>query len=117
MKAKWLYGGILASAFATPAFGQVSFGVTIGTPPPPLRYEVRPAIPAPGYVWQSGYWVIRGHRWVWVPGVWVQPPYPGAYWSHPHYDRYSDGWHVHEGHWDREDHDDHYWENHGHHER
>jgi hypothetical protein len=60
----------------------------------PLRYERRPPAPGPGYAW--------------VPGVWRQPPYAGAYWSHPHWDHYSDGWHYHEGHWDREDHDDHH---------
>jgi hypothetical protein len=42
MKIKWLYGGLLASALSLPAFGQVSFGVTIGAPPPPLRYEAPP---------------------------------------------------------------------------
>jgi hypothetical protein len=116
MKAKWLYGGILASAIAIPAFGQIS--VTIGTPPPPIRYEVRPAMPGAGYVWVDGYWGVRGGRYVWVPGVWQRPPYAGAYWSHPHYDHYNNGWQMHEGHWDHEDHgnhhDDHHDDHHGH---
>jgi WXXGXW repeat (2 copies) len=112
MKAKWLYGGVLASAIAIPAFGQIS--VSIGTPPPPIRYEVRPAMPSPGYVWVDGYWGVNGGRYVWVPGVWRRPPYAGAYWSHPHYDHYNDGWHMHEGHWDHEDHGDHHEDHHGH---
>jgi hypothetical protein len=112
MKAKWLYGGVLASAIAIPAFGQIS--VSIGTPPPPVRYEVRPAMPSPGYVWVDGYWGANGGRYVWVPGVWRRPPYAGAYWSHPHYDHYNDGWHMHEGHWDHEDHGDHHEDHHGH---
>jgi hypothetical protein len=34
-----------------------------------------------------------------------RPPYEGAYWSHPHYDHYSEGWEMHEGHWDHDGHD------------
>jgi hypothetical protein len=111
MKAKWLYGCVVASAIAIPAFGQIS--VTIGTPPPPIRYEVRPAVPGEGFVWVDGYWGVNGGRYVWVPGVWRRPPYAGAYWSHPHYDHYDDGWHMHEGHWDHEDHGDHHEDHHG----
>ena len=65
-------------------------------------------MPGEGFVWQDGYWGVNGGRYVWIPGRWERPPYPGAYWTHPHYDRYSDGYHLHEGHWDREDHDDHH---------
>jgi hypothetical protein len=65
-------------------------------------------MPGQGYVWIDGYWNLRGGRYVWVPGRWDRPPYAGAYWSHPHYDRYQDGYHFHEGHWDREDHGDHH---------
>ena len=110
MKAKWLYGGILASAIAIPAFGQIS--VTIGTPPPPIRYEARPPMPGAGYVWVDGYWGPDHGRYVWIPGVWQRPPYAGAYWSHPHYDHYQNGWQMHEGHWDHEDHGDHHHDDH-----
>jgi len=65
-------------------------------------------MPGPGYVWAEGYWNWDRGRYVWVPGAWRQAPYAGAYWTHPHWDHYSDGWHYHEGHWDREDHDDHH---------
>jgi hypothetical protein len=66
-------------------------------------------------MWVDGYWAANGGRYVWVPGRWDRPPRQGAYWSHPHYDRYSDGWHYHEGHWDGEDHGDHYYDrDHGH---
>jgi hypothetical protein len=106
MKTKWLASLILASAVSLPAFAGV--GVYIGVAPPPLRYEVRPAIPGPGYAWVDGYWNWYGGRYVWVPGVWRRPPYAGAYWSHPHYDHYDRGWAYHEGHWDHEDHGDHH---------
>jgi hypothetical protein len=102
-------GAALAAAMAVPASAQVSFGVQIGrTPPPPIRYEGRPRIPGPGFVWVDGYWASNRGRYVWVPGAWQRPPYAGAYWSHGHYDHYNDGWHYHEGHWDRDDHGDHH---------
>ena len=97
------------SIFAIPANAQIGIGIQLGrSAPPPLRYEVRPVMPGPGYAWVDGYWSWNGRRYVWVPGVWRRPPYAGAYWSHPHWDHYDDGWHYHEGHWDREDHDDHH---------
>lgn len=102
-------GAALTAAMAVPAMSQVSFGIQIGrTPPPPLRYEVRPAMPGPGYVWVDGYWRWDRGRYVWAPGVWQRPPYAGAYYTHGHWDHYPDGWHYHEGHWDRDDHGDHY---------
>jgi hypothetical protein len=106
MKIKWMASLILASALTAPAFARV--GVYVGVAPPPLRYEVRPPTPGPGYVWADGYWNWVGSRYVWAPGVWRRPPYPGAYWSHPHYDHYPNGWALHEGHWDHEDHGDHH---------
>jgi len=108
-KSKLLAVALAFSAFAActaPAMAQIS--VTIGRTPPPLRYEARPAMPGPGYAWVDGYWRVDRGRYVWAPGVWQRPPYEGAYWNHPHYDRYPDGWHYHEGHWDHEDHDDHH---------
>ncbi len=91
---------------AAPAFSQIH--VYIGTPPPPIRYEVRPPMPGDGYAWVDGYWGTVGNRYEWVPGRWNRPPYAGAYWNHPHYDHYEQGWQMHEGHWDHEDHrDDH----------
>jgi hypothetical protein len=53
-------------------------------------------------------WGVDSRHYVWVPGRWERPPYEGAYWSHPHYDHYPEGWRMHEGHWDREDHGDHH---------
>ena len=109
-KSRLLVAALGTAIVATPAVAQI--GVVIGRePPPPIRYERRGPLPGPGYVWVDGFWAWRGGRYVWVPGHWDRPPYAGAYWSHPHYDRYEDGWHYHEGHWDREDHGDHYWDN------
>ena len=116
LTARWAIHGLIATTLALPAFAQV--GIIIGTPPPPLRYERRPPMPGEGYQWIDGYWGVNGGRYVWVPGRWDRPPYPGAYWSHPHYDHYQEGWRMHEGHWDHEDHgdhhDDHHDDHHGH---
>jgi hypothetical protein len=107
MNMKWFCGTALAAAcLAAPAFSQIH--VYIGAPPPPLRYEVRPPMPGDGYVWAEGYWGDEGGRYQWVRGHWDRPPYQGAYWNHPHYDHYQQGWQMHEGHWDHEDHGNHH---------
>jgi hypothetical protein len=87
--------GLLLFA-ASPAKAQVSFGIQIGTPPPPPRvYRVAPA-PAPNYEWVEGYWYpVRG-RWTWHDGYWTRPPFAGAYWNAPYY---SGGRYV-AGYWD-----------------
>src|ERR1700722_9633429 len=65
-------------------------------------------LPGPGFVWMEGYWAPAGRHYRWVRGHWERPPFEGAYWTHPHYDHYREGWQLHEGHWDREDHDSHH---------
>ncbi len=107
MRLNWLCAALVTTTLAVPAFGQIQ--INIGrTPPPPIRYEVRPAPPGEGYQWVDGYWGVSQGRYVWVRGHWERPPYEGAYWSHPHYDHYPEGWRLHEGHWDHEDHGDHH---------
>ncbi len=108
-------------AIAPAAHAQVSFGIAIGHEPPPLRYEARPPIPGPGYVWTDGYYEPFNGQYRWHGGYWQRPPYEGAYYVHPHWDHYPDGWHQHEGYWARggqgepfHDRDNHYWENHPH---
>ena len=112
MKIKWLSSAVILATLSIPAFAQI--GIYIGRTPPPLRYEARPSIPGQGYQWIDGYWGSNNGRYVWVAGRWERPPYPGAYWSHPHYDHYQQGWQVHDGHWDREDHRDHHYDQNNH---
>jgi hypothetical protein len=98
---------------ATPARAQVSFGFSIGTPPPaPRAFRVAPR-PGPDYEWVEGYWYPVGRRWVWHDGYWSRPPYAGAYWVQPYWEggRYFEGyWSTprgdfrHDHRWDR-DHD------------
>jgi hypothetical protein len=66
---------------------QVSFGIRIGQqPPPPRAYRVPPQ-PGPDYEWVEGYWYPQKGRWAWHNGYWTRPPYEGAYWAAPYYDR------------------------------
>src|ERR1700688_488981 len=117
MRLNWMYGLLLATAFTIPALAQI--GIYVGSAPPPMRYEERGPEPGPGYAWVDGYWAPHGRRhYEWVGGRWDGAPYEGAHWNHPHYDHYRQGWQMHEGHWDHEDHDrDHrnHGENHGDH--
>jgi WXXGXW repeat (2 copies) len=91
------------AALAMPASGQVS--VVIGIAPPPIRYEPPPPPPpTPGMVWVLGFWAPQGPRYRWVSGHYEHPPFPGAYWSHPHYDRDREGWRYNEGRWEDRNH-------------
>ena len=107
---KWIAGLIAACALTMPAFAQI--GIYIGRTPPPMRVEVRPAMPGPGYAWVDGYWGNQGGRYVWVPGRWNQPPYEGATWNHPHYEHYKQGWQYREGHWEAPQQQDHRYDHH-----
>lgn len=77
-------------------FGQVSFGIQIGPPPPPRVLRVRPFAPGPGYFWVDGYWYPAGRRYRWHDGYWTRPPYDGAYWVGPRHE----GGMFYGGYWD-----------------
>ena len=111
---KNIYKTLLVTAFccaaASAAHAQISFGVTIGAPPPPRVSRVAPQ-PGPDFVWVDGYWYAVGPRWVWHSGYWTRPPYPGAYWIQPYHDgeRFVPGYWEgdrgrfdHDHHWDRD---------------
>jgi WXXGXW repeat (2 copies) len=88
------------------AHAQVSFGITIG-PPPPLRASVVRPQPHPDNIWVDGYWYPQGSHYVWHAGYWTAAPYAGAYWNEPYYT----GHQYVAGYWDgdhgRQDHDHH----------
>jgi hypothetical protein len=113
MKLNWICGLLFATALSVPSSAQI--GIYIGSAPPPLRYEERGPEPGPGYAWVEGYWAPNGRHYRWVAGRWDRPPYEGAYWNHPHYDHQRQGWQLHEGHWDHENHDQHHGDDHGEH--
>ena len=105
MRKQWLKAFIPALALAAlpvvPAVSQagIAVGVSITLAPPVLPVYVQPALPAPGYIWQPGYWAYGDDGYYWVPGTWVLPPQPGVLWT-PGYWGWVGGaylWHV--GYW------------------
>jgi hypothetical protein len=99
-------GVVLVALLSTPSFadsadvrfriGDVSIGVDIGPPPPPVVEYVPVAVPA--HVWAPGYWAANGHRHVWKPGAWtrVRPGY-----SHVagHWEQRGGRWLLEPPHW------------------
>lgn len=92
---------LIGSAAVAPqiASAQVNVQVSIGSQPPPPRYERVPAA-RKGYVWAPGYWTWNGRAHVWHGGHWerarVGYAYRPASW-------YQDGrgWHLREARWER----------------
>jgi len=92
------------------ANAQITFDLRFGQPPPsPRAYHVPPQ-PGPDYEWIEGYWYPQGSHYVWHNGYWTRPPYVGAYWVDPYYQRgqyFAGHWEGHRGNifhdhrWDR----------------
>ncbi|MGN6729318.1 MAG: hypothetical protein ACTHJG_05735 [Rhodanobacteraceae bacterium] len=85
-----------------PASAQASFSITVGTPPPPLRYEAVPA-PRVGYVWAPGYWNWNGYRYVWVGGTWHHSR-PGYVYYGPRWVHSGGRWVYHDRYWGHDPH-------------
>lgn len=54
--------------------------VWVDRAPPPPRYEHRPMMPGPDYVWVGGYWYWTGRGYTWRSGFWDRAPYAGHVW-------------------------------------
>lgn len=79
------------------AQAQVGVSITIGTPPPPPRYERMPA-PRVGFVWAPGFWDWSGNTHVWVGGRWEQERV-GYDYVRPEWRQGSNGWVLDRGGW------------------
>lgn len=79
--------------------GCIVGGYYTNVPPPAARVEVVGVAPGPEFVWINGYWGLSGGVHVWVPGIWVRPPYRGAVWIVPHWERHYGRYYFYEGHW------------------
>jgi hypothetical protein len=97
----------LVFACAPAAQAQISFGVHLGTPPPPPRAYRVPPPPGPDYEWVEGYWYPENGQYRWHNGYWTHPPYANAYWVAPYYQ----GNEYYAGHWEGQRGDVHH--NHG----
>ncbi len=89
---------LAASAFAAPAYAQISFNIA----PPAPRYEVVPTIPS-GHVWAPGYWGLSGERHVWVRGRTIVHR-EGFRWEPDRWEQRDRTFFRTAGHWER-DHD------------
>ena len=116
MRTRALMAGLFTLALMVVASSaqaaQVSIGVVIGAPPPPPRViYAPPPPPAPAYVWVPGYWYPVKNRYRWHEGYYTMPPYEGAVWVGPRYERgeFFEGYWVggrgrveHDHRWDRD---------------
>ena len=68
--------------------------------PPPPRVEVSGIPPGGPVVWVPGHWKHRENLWIWVPGAWQLPPFPGAVWKAGHWDQSARGWTWTPGRWE-----------------
>lgn len=70
-----------ATALASVAAPAYAARVVVRVAPPLPLVEAVPVVPvAASGVWRFGYWSWSGGRYVWIPGVYVTPPRPGAAW-------------------------------------
>jgi hypothetical protein len=91
---------VLALLLAFTLFPAVSFAqVVIRIGPPPPIVERRGPPPERGFVWIDGYQRWEGGRYIWFPGRWERPPYPGARWIAHHWVHRHGQWLLIEGHW------------------
>jgi hypothetical protein len=62
------------------------------TPPPALRPETKPPMPAQGMVWVPGHWIPVKGEWQWTAGHWGIPATPISVWIDAKYDPKSKQW-------------------------
>jgi hypothetical protein len=95
------YAWPLGLPFPRPPFLHSGLTARVYVPlPPPLPVvSVRPAPPAPGFVWVSGYHRWDGRGYVWVPGHWSRPPYAHARYSRATWRHDRRGWYFVAGTW------------------
>lgn len=91
---------LAASAFAAPAYAQVSVNINLAPPAP--QYEAVPVL-SPGYVWAPGYWGWNGDRHIWIRGRSIVQR-DGFRWQPDRWEQRDRGYFRTGGHWQR-DHD------------
>jgi hypothetical protein len=79
--------------------GGIGVGVSVRVAPPPLPVYVQPPIPAPGYLWNPGYWAWNDTDYYWVPGTWAEPPAVGLLWTPPYWGFAGGLYGFHAGYW------------------
>jgi hypothetical protein len=64
-------------------------GIAVAVGPPVYPVEGAIVAPGPGFVWVGGYynWSIATKSYAWIPGRWMRPPFRGARWYGPRWER------------------------------
>jgi WXXGXW repeat (2 copies) len=98
----WIAGSIVMLLTAAGCSLGPPYAQTAPPPMPAAPAEVRPAQPAPNYVWLPGYytWRASDRAYVWVPGHWAVPP-DGHVWVPGHWQTQSSGYTWVDGRWER----------------
>ncbi len=94
LKVSLLAAGLCSVA---PALAGAQVYVHVG-PPRPL-VERRPIAPGAGYAWRGGYNRWDGNRYVWVPGEYLAPPRPHAFYVQGRWAHSPRGYYWREGYW------------------
>jgi YXWGXW repeat-containing protein len=94
-------GAVIFSSLFLVSPASASTHVYIRFGPPARVVEVVPAPAHRGYVWQDGYHRWNGHRYVWVRGRYVRPPYARAAWVSGRWSHAPRGYYWVPGHWVR----------------
>ena len=99
MKKSWLLTLSFAVISVTAYGGRVPVAYYAPVPPPPVKVEVRPVSPGPGFVWIDGFWGYEGGHHIWQAGRWEKPPRANAHYVAPRWDRKGNQYAFREGHW------------------
>src|SRR5437899_10115079 len=94
-----LFVALFLLCLSTSSYAQVSIGIAVGYPPPPLPVYEQPICPEEGYIWTPGYWAWDGDDYFWVPGTWVLAPQPGFFWTPAYWGWTGAVFVFHEGYW------------------
>ncbi len=97
---------LVCAAAPLAARAGVEVGINVGVPevvvrtqPPPLRSEMVPVAPGPGFIWIRGHWGWHRDRWEWIGGRWDRVAQPGAEWVPGRWAVRGGGWVWIEGHY------------------
>src|SRR5207245_4895566 len=71
-----LFFALFLLCLSASSYAQVSIGISVGYPPPPLPVYEQPICPEEGYIWTPGSWAWVGDDYFWVFGSWVLAPQP-----------------------------------------
>jgi hypothetical protein len=98
MMAALLVAPLMLSACSDPQDAPV---IAAEAPPPPLQVEMIPFVDNPRQqIWRSGYWVLSGNDFAWVPGKIIPRPSPTAVWAPARWVQHAYGWSFEQGHWE-----------------